>query len=338
MKWNRWTLVALLGVVAVVAGACSLEESGQPAGALLGPEEAFDIALDELRDAYPGDAPGTEVSWKSEDVVVTGPGGQLLVGASRMRMLAADWEALVSWAVVSPEYLVYQITLKSPALGWYWEGYVTAKDRRFEEAVPLQKMDEDLAFEVAMGYVKASPTYMFDGIEVTLQQVGSRDDEGAHSWSFLFQFQSAHAGYGDRTGQALAQVITPHLAIVSVEAMEVKSAVLDEQWDMMAQAPMVTESSSHFIAEGFILTCPTYVFDGIPETLQLVETLKPATENTWVFVYRFDSRQAGYGDRTGQMLAQVITPHEAHVTVESNVVVSAVMDAKWDMLAQALLQ
>ena len=57
-----------------------------------------------------------------------------------------------------------------------------------------------------------------------------------------------------------------------------------------------------------------------------------------MFVYRFDSRQAGYGDRTGQMLAQVITPHEAYVTVENNVVVSAIMDAKWDMLAQSMLQ
>jgi hypothetical protein len=73
------------------------------------------------------------------------------------------------------------------------------------------------------------------------------------------------------------------------------------------------------------------------DTLELIETLYPETEHAFQFVYRFDSTQAGYGDRTGQMLAQVITPHEAIITVEKGVVKSAVMDGKWDMLTQVMI-
>jgi len=68
-----------------------------------------------------------------------------------------------------------------------------------------------------------------------------------------------------------------------------------------------------------------------------VETLYPDIENTWQFVFKFESRQAGYGDRTGQALAEVITPHEAIITVAQDEVTSAMMDDKWDMLTQRML-
>lgn len=330
-------LAVLVGMVALVAAGCAPGGGSQIPDGVLGPEEAFDLALAELRDAHPGDAPGTGVTWKSEEVIVTGPGGEPLVGASKMRIYSDDWEALASWALVNPEYMVYNINLKNATEGWYWEGYVTAKDGSVEEEIPFQKMSEALALELAAEYVAASPTYLFDGIEGTLKQAGAREDACSFCWSFLFEFASAHAGYGNRTGQILAEVITPHYAVVSIEAMKVTSAVMDEQWDMMLQTPIVTESSARFVAEQFIHSCPTFVFDGIPETLEFAETLRPGAADAWVFVYRFDSRQAGYGDRTGQMLAQVITPHEAHITVQNNVVVSAVMDEKWDMLAQKML-
>jgi hypothetical protein len=48
-------------------------------------------------------------------------------------------------------------------------------------------------------------------------------------------FDARHAGYGDRTGQALAQVITPHTAVITVVTGNVVSAVLDHQWDEVHQ-------------------------------------------------------------------------------------------------------
>jgi len=99
----------------------------------------------------------------------------------------------------------------------------------------------------------------------------------------------------------------------------------------------VSEEESLEIARNFILDSPTYRFDGIEGTLELVETLHPDTPYSWEFVFRFESRHAGYGDRTGQVLAQVITPHTVHVIVQEREVTSALMDEKWDMIKQGML-
>jgi hypothetical protein len=64
----------------------------------------------------------------------------------------------------------------------------------------------------------------------------------------------------------------------------------------------------------------------------------PASNNEYTFKAKFDCRHSGYGDRTGKILAQVITPHEAEITVENCQVKSAVMDGKWDMIGEKQIQ
>ncbi len=85
------------------------------------------------------------------------------------------------------------------------------------------------------------------------------------------------------------------------------------------------------IAKRFVMDEPTYKFDGMEETLkvELDESCDPATATV-----EFTSRQAGYGDRTGMMLAQVLTPHECAIKISGGQVKSAVMDGKWDMIGQ----
>ncbi len=91
------------------------------------------------------------------------------------------------------------------------------------------------------------------------------------------------------------------------------------------------------IAERFILQAPTFKFDGIRETLEVgdvivLEIFPPQYKIT----ITFDSSHAGYGDRAGQFLLQVITHHEARITVARDNVVSAIMDDRWDELNQEL--
>ena len=100
----------------------------------------------------------------------------------------------------------------------------------------------------------------------------------------------------------------------------------------------VSQEESRRIAEEFLRNSPTFAFDGIEDTLRLTNTLRPRCPYCWVFIFEFDSRHAGYGDRTGQMLAQVITPHQASISVEQGEVKRAVMDEKWDMLSQEMLE
>ncbi len=99
-----------------------------------------------------------------------------------------------------------------------------------------------------------------------------------------------------------------------------------------------TEEQARQKAEEFVRNSPTFTFDGMEETLVLTETLYPDIPNAWQFVYDFDSRQSGYGDREGQMLLQVITPHEAVVTVENGEITAALMDGQWDMLRQVTIE
>lgn len=96
----------------------------------------------------------------------------------------------------------------------------------------------------------------------------------------------------------------------------------------------VSEEESLNVAQQFLKNSPTYKFDGIEETLKHKDTLTLRCQYCWQFIFTFDSRQAGYGDRTGQMLAQVITPHTARITVEQGKVTYAVLDNKWDILKQ----
>ncbi len=347
MKKGNFALIpaALLMIGALLVAGCAGTEPGE---VVLEPEDALDVAVEWLQDEYPDRAPGSDISWTVEDVEMTGSNGEPIVGAAAKRFVSDDWTARLDWPVVAPDHLEYHIMLKSPVLGWYWQGSVEGIGGAVTEETPIQQMTEQMARERAVEFVKDSPTYRFDGMEDTFQYVETRDAAGDYAWTFEFRFDSSSAGYGDRSDQAVAEVITPHAAVVTADAMEIASALLDSKWDMQAQEMVITEEEARQVAEEFVRNSPTFVFDGIEDTLELVETAGVATGTVspeidevspvegWAFTFSFESRHAGYGDRTGQMLAQVITPHLAVITVQEGEVTSAVMDGRWDMIEQEM--
>ena len=99
----------------------------------------------------------------------------------------------------------------------------------------------------------------------------------------------------------------------------------------------ISQEESQEIARQYVTDEPTFVFDGMGETLALVNTTTLKCPYCWEFAYQFDCRQAGYGNRTGLMVAQVITPHTARIVVQEGNVTSAVMDGSWDMMGQKLI-
>ena len=99
---------------------------------------------------------------------------------------------------------------------------------------PKMSSEQD-SQNVAADVLRSSATFRFDGMENTLKLVWSRADEKAYRWEFHYEFESSHAGYGDRTGLILAQVITDHRAQIVVEQGQVVHAVLDGKWDMLSQ-------------------------------------------------------------------------------------------------------
>jgi hypothetical protein len=88
-------------------------------------------------------------------------------------------------------------------------------------------------------------------------------------------------------------------------------------------------------ADYYIKKHTTYVFDGLDATLMLTDTVK--INGGFRFTYEFDSAHAGYGDRTGQILAQVITHHTAVITIQNGWETSAVMEDYWDMKHEVVI-
>jgi len=109
------------------------------------------------------------------------------------------------------------------------------------ECVPYT---EDVSERIALDFLKNDETFKFDGNEVgigILEPVSLNCS--CKGWHFAFTFESAHAGYGDRSGEVLAQVITKHRADIEVKDGIVTYALLDGRWDMLTEAMITGEEA-----------------------------------------------------------------------------------------------
>ena len=86
------------------------------------------------------------------------------------------------------------------------------------------------------------------------------------------------------------------------------------------------------VAENFVEISPTYSFDG--SGLELVSSDRLRCDECYIYVFNFTSSHAGYGDRTGQTVAQIITPHTISVVVKEGHVVQAIIDNEWNEILQ----
>lgn len=99
------------------------------------------------------------------------------------------------------------------------------------------------------------------------------------------------------------------------------------------------ESPQVQIAKDFVVSSPTFAFDGMPNTLTVLdEVILESFPDQYVITIGFTSLHGGYGDRADQIVTKALTPHEIMVTVVENEVVSAVIDGKWDELNQQMLE
>jgi hypothetical protein len=93
--------------------------------------------------------------------------------------------------------------------------------------------------------------------------------------------------------------------------------------------PTVMQNDKLTMAKQFVMDDATFQFDGMVDTIAA-----SLDESAGIATVEFTSRTAGYGNRSGMMVAEVLTPHKAVVKISDNQVVSAIMDEKWDMLIQ----
>ena len=97
------------------------------------------------------------------------------------------------------------------------------------------KYTGDGAIDIAKGFLLNGPTFRFDGISNSVKVINVTALPSPWTWEIKLSFSCAHSGYGDRTGQILLQVITPHVMRVVVQNGKVTLAVIDETWDELNQ-------------------------------------------------------------------------------------------------------
>lgn len=96
-----------------------------------------------------------------------------------------------------------------------------------------------------------------------------------------------------------------------------------------------TKEEAVATAKEFLANSPTYKWDG--ENMKVIEVQTLRYPYYWSVTIEFQSRHGGYGDRTGKIVTQVITPHTARIVVKEGKVISAILDEKWDEMRQETL-
>ena len=126
-------------------------------------------------------------------------------------------------------------------------------------------------------------------------------------------------------------------AIIGIIAVGVIGAYFVSAQTTITMMPITQEDQEKNdalgVAQRFIVTSPTFAFDGDANTLDTVyvgsaESFPPQH----MIKMTFDSAHGGFGNREGQMLTQVITHHKIDIIVSEETVISAVTDDVWDEL------
>src|SRR5574342_1028957 len=103
-------------------------------------------------------------------------------------------------------------------------------------ALPLEDKDLAQSIDLARNFIVSGPTFSFDGVKDSVDVIDpieslvqSNSDKIEHR--IHVAFDSAHAGYGNRDDQVLAEVITHHTAEITISDGKVVSAIIDNTWD-----------------------------------------------------------------------------------------------------------
>ncbi len=89
------------------------------------------------------------------------------------------------------------------------------------------------------------------------------------------------------------------------------------------------------LAESFLRNSPTFRFDGLPDSVGLIDRADGDCDTCLAYTFGFESSHPGYGDRTDLPLAAAVTQHEAVISIEDGLVFRARIDSIWDVIKQS---
>jgi hypothetical protein len=92
---------------------------------------------------------------------------------------------------------------------------------------------QEQASALSLSLIKNSPTFSYDGVKDSIQQVKAESPDNGSTWNLIYTFKTAHPGHGDRSEEELAQMITGHMAQITVTKCKITSAVCDKTWNLL---------------------------------------------------------------------------------------------------------
>lgn len=136
--------------------------------------------------------------------------------------------------------------------------------------------------------------------------------------------------------------ITIAAAIVII-AVGITGAYLIPAQSTVVIAPTTQTDQERYdalgVAQKYVVTSPTFAFDGDINSLktEYVGSTKSIPADH-IFKATFESSHGGFGNREGQMLIQVMTPHVMEIVISEGNVISAITDKTWDEQKELFIQ
>lgn len=93
--------------------------------------------------------------------------------------------------------------------------------------------EEEQAIALTEQFIKNTSTFAFDGIEGSIKKLKIESADGGNKWKLTYVFKCKHPGYGDRSDQSLAEVITRHSALVTIQDCRIIAATCDRTYDLL---------------------------------------------------------------------------------------------------------
>ena len=87
-------------------------------------------------------------------------------------------------------------------------------------------------------------------------------------------------------------------------------------------------------ARQFIVTGPTFSYDGIPDSLEIKIISHDESNSKSLLTGKFKTLHSGYGNRENAVLPEDVTLHTIMVYIVDEKIISAVIDNRWDELNQ----
>ena len=121
-------------------------------------------------------------------------------------------------------------------------GLIRIREKLQETIEFTRTLDESQVKDLAESWIREAPTCKYDGSGLVFVYYIQQESYPVRH-VLTYKFTSSHAGYGDRSGNVTARVITEHTIITTIVDGKVDSAVIDGKWDEKGQFMIGSELS-----------------------------------------------------------------------------------------------